>query len=213
MLIHRKEEDTPYKHRLPNLPMAILLRSEMKQTESRRTFKNYLATLKSGNRSYCDILHYFSKDGSSKSSIWEMIMPQLRPYDSDIDSKEMVDELRSLIRLLWTAVKATDGSRCDIQNSSHCQAHFSVDDSSHCRANHCRTIPLRTEEATLIVYLACLEVNERESIIFNPEFQSSTTERSRLQLLAEAELVRYAIDTSDQIPTAMGTSIASIEGY
>jgi hypothetical protein len=189
MLIHRKEDDiaSASKHRLPNLPMAIILRSEMRQSDIRRRFKGYLSTIHN-DRSFYDISRFFFKDGSFQS-IWDMVLPQLRPYDNDIATKQIVDELRSIIRLLLNSIKTTDHNE-----------ESSVDDSSHCRANHCRTIMLRTEEAILIVYLACLDVSQRESIIFHPRYESTTTERARLQLLAEAELVRYAIDSSDQIP-------------
>jgi hypothetical protein len=189
MLIHRKEDDfvAASNHRLPNLPIAIILRSEMKQSDIRRKFKEYLSTLDS-NRTFGDISRFFLKDGSYQS-IWDMVLPQLRPYDNDIATKQIVDELRTLIRSLLSTVKER-GDNDEV----------STDDSSHCRANHCRTIMLRTEEAILIVYLACIKKQEREALIFHPQHQSTTTDRARLQLLAEAELVQYAIDSSDQIP-------------
>jgi hypothetical protein len=203
MLIHRREEpevDASLHHhpRLKNLPMAILLRSEMRQADCRRKFKKYLDGLGDGEKSYCTILQYFSS-GHGNSSIWEMITPQLRPYDNDRDAKEMVDELRALIRSLLSSVRGSDASHCTMPDATHCGAHVEVDDSTRCRENHCRTVPLRTEEAICIVYLACLDVKEREALVLRSEIPA--TERSRWQLLAEAELVRYAIDTSDQIPT------------
>lgn len=198
--------DTSIHHhpRLKNLPMAILLRSEMRQTEYRRKFKQYLEGLSDGERTYCNILQYFS---SNNASIWNMITPQLRPYDNDRDAKEMVDELRALMRSLLERVRGSDASHCTMGDSTHCGAHVEVDDSTRCRENHCRTVPLRTEEAVFIVYLACLDVKEREAMVLQADI--SATERSRWQLLAEAELVRYAIDTSDQIPTTTAAAVAS----
>jgi hypothetical protein len=204
MLIHRREEpdvDVSMHHpRLKNLPMAILLRSEMRQTERRRQFKQYLDGLGDVEKSYCNILQYFSSSNGSNSSIWEMITPQLRPYDNDQEAKEMVNELRALIRTLLATVRGSDASHCTMADSTHCGAHVEVDDSTRCRENHCRTVPLRTEEAIFIVYLACLEEKAREAMVLQSDIPA--TERSRWQLLAEAELVRYAIDTCDQISTA-----------
>jgi hypothetical protein len=190
MLIHRKDDDVAgsSKHRPPNLPMAILLRSEMKQSDIRRRFKDHVANIE-GTPSFDDIATFFYDEGSYQS-IWNMVLPQLRPYDSDIAAKAIVTELRSLIQMVLNSLKKS-GEKDDED----------VDDSSHCRANHCRTIELRTEEAILIVYLACLDLDARERIVFDPKFHSDMIEQAQIQLLAEAELVRYAIDTSDQVPT------------
>ena len=188
MLIHPKDDDSaPSSSNLHTLPIAMLLRSEMKQSEVRRKFKKFLVNL--GKKpSYEDVASYFYKN-DSYFSIWEMVLPQLRPYDDDIATKTIVDEVRSLTNLILSNIRilnVADGEQ--------------IDDSNHCRANHCRTIKLRTEEAIFIVYLASLDVKEREGVVFSPKFNSCATEQARFQLLAEAELVRYAIDTSDQIP-------------
>ena len=189
MLIHPKDDDSAVatQHRLQHLPMAILLRSEMKQSDVRRQFKEFLVNL--GKKpSYDDITTYFN----NKGSIWEMVQPQLRPYDNDVAAKTMIDEVRSLVCAVLSSVRL-----------SHESKGAPIDDSQHCRANHCRTIKLRTEEAIFIVYLACMDDKEREALVFDPTFQSMTTDQARFQLLAEAELVRYAIDTSDQVITTM----------
>lgn len=195
MLIHPKDDDSDQvsQHRVHNLPIAILLRSEMKQSDVRRKFKKFLLDL-GKNPSYDDIARYFNNDGSYLS-VWEMVLPQLRPYDNDIATKATIDDVRFLANLILSNVRISN----EIEGEH-------IDDSTHCRANHCRTIKLRTEEAILIVYLACLDVNEREALVFNPKFQTTTTEQARFQLLAEAELVRYAIDTSDQLPTIHSTA-------
>ena len=192
MLVHQKDDDAahsvPHQH---TLPLPILLRSATKQTEARRKFKDFLMNL--GEKpTYEDIANFFYIDGSYLS-IWEMVLPQLRPYDNDIETKTIVDEVRSLAQLILSNVR-----------KSNVDANEEIDDSNHCRANHCRTIKLRTEEAIVILYLACLDVGERETLVFDPRFQSSTTEQARVQLLNEAELIRYAIDNSDQVP-ALGS--------
>jgi hypothetical protein len=203
MLIHRSEEpevDTLMHHspRQKTLPVAILLRSEIRQAEYRQKFKKYRDGLVADEVTYCNISQYFSSNDSS--SIWEMFSPQLRPYDNDNDTKETVDELRALIRSLLTTVRGSHApSYCTMSNLAYCRAHVEVDDSTRCRENHCRTIPLRTDEAIFIVYLACLDEKEREAMVLQSDIKA--TERSRWQLLAEAELVGHAIDTSDQLRT------------
>jgi glutathione gamma-glutamylcysteinyltransferase len=183
MLIHRTE-DALHPGTVHNLPISMLLRSEMKQISVRRVFKRYLASLNQEAISYQDIAQFCTKEGTSPSFVWEMTQPQLRPYANDKDTKQMIEEVRSLIQQLLFSLNASDSP-------------LSFGDVSHCRSNHCRTIQLRPEEAILIVYLACLDDAERESIVLDS--QRTASDRARRQLIAEAELVRYAIDTSDQI--------------
>jgi hypothetical protein len=187
MLIHQKDDDATHStQHPPTQPIPILLRSDIKQSDVRRKFKNFLVNL-GGKPSYEDIANFFYSDGSYLS-IWGMVLPQLRPYDNDIATTTIVDEVRSLADLVLSDVRKSNVDKGE-----------QIDDSNQCRANHCRTIKLRTEEAIVIVYLACLDVKEREALIFHPKFKSSTTEQARFQLLNEAELVRNAIDTSDQV--------------
>lgn len=185
MLIHRME-DSLHPGILANLPTPMILRSEMKQSSVRLDFKKYLASLDRDSVSFQTIARFCTKEGSSPNFVWEMTQPQLRPCENDNDTKQIVEEVRLLIQQLLVASNASDSlvySLCD-----------SV---SRCRSNHCRTIQLQPEEAIFIIYLSCLDNAERESVIFNSKLISS--DRAKQQLVAEAELVRYAIDTSDQI--------------
>jgi glutathione gamma-glutamylcysteinyltransferase len=179
-LIHRKDRDT-----LPglvhNLPTSVLLRTEMKQRDVRREFKTYLQSLEpDATTNYSSIANFCTKQGHDPLFVWEMTQPQLHPVKDDEDSKRMVDEVQSLIRQLLRANNAT----------------MPWEDDPKCRSHHCRSIHLQPEEAIFIIYLACLKEDERVAIVFDRKLTAS--DRTRRQLLAEARLYRYAIDSSDQ---------------
>jgi Phytochelatin synthase len=180
-LIHRKDRDT-----LPglvhNLPTSVLLRTEMKQRDVRREFKTYLQSLESDVApiNYSSIASFCTKQGHDPLFVWEMTQPQLHPVKDDQDSKRMVDEVQSLIRQLLKANNAT----------------VPCEDDPKCQSHHCRSIHLQPEEAIFIIYLACLKEDERVAIVFDRKLSAS--DRTRRQLLAEARLYRYAIDSSDQ---------------
>ena len=60
---------------------------------------------------------------------------------------------------------------------------------------------MTAEEAIYIVYLASLSKDRREEIVYSTDaaVNEVATDESRQQLLVEANLVRYAIDNSDEM--------------
>ena len=182
MLINPMEDTAHGKHNHHSLPIPLILRSEMGQKNARRELKEHLAGVEKAV-SFNDIYNLCTRQGSNPKHIWEMTSPQLRPYNSDKDSVKMIDEVKALIQqLLPASIEESDKRSC-----------FDgvVDE---CRPNRCRTLQLRPEEAIFIVYLACLDKQQREDVVNN----ARSSERTRNQLLAEAELLRYAIEASDE---------------
>jgi Phytochelatin synthase len=163
-----------------NLPTSVLLRTEMKQCDVRQEFKTYLQSLEPDSpRTYSSIASFCTKHGHDPLFVWEMTQPQLHPV-KDEDSKTMVDEVQSLIRQLLRANIATVPWEDDPKSRSH----------------HCCSIHLQPQEAIFVIYLACLKEDECMAIVLDRKLNA--TDRARQQLLAEAGLFRYAIDSSDQ---------------
>jgi Phytochelatin synthase len=162
-----------------NLPTSVLLRTEMKQCDVRQEFKTYLQSLEPDSpRTYSSIASFCTKHGHDPLFVWEMTQPQLHPV-KDEDSKTMVDEVQSLIRQLLRANNAT----------------VPWEDDPISRSHHCCSIHLQPEEAIFVIYLACLKEDERIAIVLDHKLNAS--DQARQQLLAEAGLYRYAMDSSD----------------
>ena len=78
-----------------------------------------------------------------------------------------------------------------------------------CRVNYGRTLDIAPEEAILVVYLASLDEETRKQVVvMNEAGTANGMTLAQTQLLAEAELVRFAIDMCDS-PGAAGSGDAS----
>jgi glutathione gamma-glutamylcysteinyltransferase len=185
MLEYDHENDD---HRTSSLALSVLLRSRMKQNPIRREFKQYLESLPPDHRiSWEEVAQYWTKGWTAPKYIWEIMEAQLKPTSDETEFDGLFKEVLSLIadlipsdRLFW--------------ESRGC-----------CRSNHCRTVSLCASEAIFILYLACLDKQSREEMIFSSEL-SSASNRAREQLLVEAGLVEIAIQMSDEVATANETS-------
>lgn len=66
-----------------------------------------------------------------------------------------------------------------------------------CRVNYSRTIDMTPREAIFVVYLASLDNDRRKELIFSiGSDQEARPEQT--QILAEAELIQFAIEMSDE---------------
>lgn len=167
-----------------SLPLSVLLRSRMKQNPVRREFKQYQNNLPAGHEvSWDEVVDYWTKGGTAPKFVWSIVEPQLKPMHADQEvANALCAEVRTLILDLLPS------------RTSCTEATLVVSD---CGPNHCRALSLRPEEAMYVLYLACLDKEEREKIVRCTAL-SSASESARVQLLAEAELVEIAIEMSDK---------------
>jgi len=175
-----------------NLPISLLLRTEMKQNSLRLELKRSVMENGNGSISYADIERFCTKEGTAPNFVWELVQPQLKPCAEDTDTEQLIVEVRALIAEL---LSTTPGSPFSSPSSSSCP----TSGDSECRPNMCRMVQLRPEEAAMVIYLACLDQSERERIVLQNPKQTAAPTQAKEQLLAEAALVRLAIDTSEEI--------------
>lgn len=179
-----------------DLPVSILLLSEMKDNNARKTIKLLVQEqkLKSGltNVTFSDVALMSTVDGTNPNFMWDVVKPNFLPVGQDKEAKELIDDIRILLK----AIMAIDKDVIEFRN-----IHPDIFGGQYdCREACNRTIKMDREEAIYILFLACLDKSEREKIVFNPaiEFDEKQINSVRHQLLAEAELLRRAIDFSDQ---------------
>jgi len=190
-----------------HLPLSVLFGS--KQNDSlRKEFKDFLESLLP-NVTLSSVISFWTKDRTNDNYIWELVQPQLQPVDSaDVN---MVTSLRRLLKgliarkqsdmpsallLTWQWMNINNGNKSDVgcpPGGSCCTP--SPNNGS------VRTLEISPGEALYIVYLASLSKEQRRDIVFEDgtdvEMRIGVDDTVREQLLAEAALVSYAIETCD----------------
>lgn len=175
----------------PSLIPSVLFRSQRKQNPVRREYKKFLEKL-DHEPTLDQIISFWTKDGSEPKFIWQMMDPQLSPLEDDVATIGLINSVRTLLvdKLISRETNYTFPETC-----------------CDCRVNFSRTLPLLPQEAIFIVYLASLSEAKRKEIVLGDEPKidnaavisvAAADTEAQTQILAEAELVRYAIDMSDE---------------
>lgn len=160
---------------------SVLFRSQRKQNPVRRDYKKFLRDIEARVVSFDQVALFWTKAGTKSNYIWQMLEPQFSPLQEDEAAMEMIGSLRKLIHDLMTQTPHTP----------------LPDACCHCRVNYSRTIDITPREAIFCVYLASLNEDKRRKLVLSVgSNQHATSEQT--QLLAEAELIRYAIEMSDE---------------
>ena len=164
------------------MPFSILFRTSQIHYAARKAYKDFLNGYKDTPITWEQVVSYWTKDGKDQKYIWEMTETQLTPMDEK--GQDAVASVRDLIESLVPSSPAF------------------LDIHPHCRSNVNRSLCLNPKEVMLVVYLASLDLEHRKEIVFNDK--SPVRRAARQQLLAEAELLRLAIDMSDEIEISGG---------
>lgn len=227
----------PHPH---SLPVSVLLRTKMNQSDVRRKYKQYLeTTIRESDQchdvSFENVVRYWTQNYSNPNYVFEMVDAQYKPCANEIDTIQLIDQVRSLIQALLTNNGLTASSKLTSTITSTTSSGGDVDGDdyycqSKCRPNGSRLLDLKPEEIMYIVYLASIDdINTRHEIVYgggggmddnnnNNKEPNATSKDSdddddsaaklesaaaaaaaRRQLLSEAELIRSAIDVSDQV--------------
>ncbi|KAL7518328.1 hypothetical protein ACHAWX_003168 [Stephanocyclus meneghinianus] len=179
---------------LAHLPRSLLFRPQI--TNSVREYKQFLETETDKNQgeiNFQSVVSFWTQNYSNDTFVRQLIKSQLKPVDSD--EIKMVESLQDL-------VKATVNETILDTNLTFKRQECTTASNECCSAStqslSQRYIQFSTIESIFVVYLASLSKETRQRIVTN------TMQRSRKfddyvgdQLLAEIELISYAIDASD----------------
>jgi hypothetical protein len=107
-----------------------------------------------------------------------------------------VEALANLKVFLQNLIKSIPWDRRDNQTSALSKA---LCCQSSCSSNRPQTVLVTVEEAIFIIYLASLSREQRRKLIYNPVLETvgsklEVLQVTREQLMAETELVHYAIE-------------------
>ena len=196
------------------LPVSILLRSQMKGKYVRRRYYEFLEKWKSqhgpngvlgssdnGLALWESTYEYWTKNYTDTKYIWSMVDPAYRPIPTEV---EQVSRLRSLIRDVMPdppQVVATGTSRC-------------------CGGKH---LNVTSDEAIYVVYLASLmsSTGDEDGTKLYRKILDSLSASSKSgshsqetihQLVAEAKLVQYGIETAKDMISEDDEEEVSREG-
>lgn len=170
------------------MPISILLRSSQAQNPLRQRYKQFLVD-HDYDVTWDQVLDYWTRGGKDPMYIWEMMEAQFAPTEKD--AADAVIAVQTLLKALVPQPHKPSHTTC-----------LPTDHEAHpCRPNCNRVVRLTAEEAIYIVYLASLSKDRREEIVYSTDaaVNEVATDESRQQLLVEANLVRYAIDNSDEM--------------
>jgi len=185
-----------------HLPLSILFVSKKSKDYIRREYKNFLRheTMGDDTKSITleSVVSFWTKQYTTMNYVWELVEPQLIPVDSaDI---EMVGSLRRLLKsfigdspgiipanmLLSTRENGASPGMC-------CSNGATPNNNS---------LEISPGEVLYVVYLASLPTEVRREIVMRKVNATSTDNESKLmevgeQLLAEAALISFAMDSCD----------------
>lgn len=190
-------------HQLSHLPMSVLFGSKKSKDFIRREYKQYLQGLGDGDRrslSLSSIVKFWTRGHSNDNYVWELVEPQLQPVVSD--DIRMVNSIRDLLQsLIQGDIYATNSVIPD--EMLHTSNHTELGDCSRgecCNGsirnpNSVRMLEISPAEVLYVVYLASLPKDARHDIVYNDRCDVDDVVRD--QLLAEAALISYAIETCD----------------
>ncbi|KAL7490635.1 hypothetical protein ACHAWT_000195 [Skeletonema menzelii] len=186
------------------LPLSVLFGSH--QNDSlRKEFKHFLDRLMPDNITLSLVISFWTKDRTNDNYVWELVQPQLQPVDSV--EVNMVNSLRRLLKGLIAKESSDVPSTLllsrqwmNVNNSIKSEAGGPCCSPSP-RNSSVRTLEISPGEAMYIVYLASLTKEKRKSIVHEDgtdvKIKIGVDDTVREQLLAEAALVSYAIETCD----------------
>lgn len=185
-----------------HLPLSLLFGSKKSKDFIRREYKQYLQEIGVKEQIiFASVAKFWTTNFTDYYRIWELVEPQLQPIDKR--EIELVGSLRILVqslikmnedastipqKLLSTSQEASAGAPGECCNSTT-------------RNTSVRTLEISPIEVLYVVYLASLPLDVRREIVFKNSNEGKEDKKvddtAREQLLAEAALISYAIESCD----------------
>lgn len=203
-VVDGRRNDAPLSH----LPLSVLFGSEKSKDFIRREYKQYLKHHNDISGGKVDdvitldlVVSFWTKDYTNNTHVWELVEPQLQPVDpSDIS---MVNSLRQLVQHLIRTNEHASSIPQELLskslNTNVCSPGECCNHSTHNMSG--RVLEISPGEVLYIVYLASLPLDVRRDIVFRKKYDVEEEDTSydtiREQLLSEAALIAYTIETCD----------------
>ena len=180
-----------------HLPLSVLFRSTKSKDFLRREYKQHVNVLAKGI-GLEDVVSYWTKNYTNNTLVWELVSPQLQPVD--LAEIQMVKSIRVLLKSLIKADQVSqklpptlfETSR-GIRPGGECCTSSTLNSS-------CRVLEISPAEALYVIYLASLPSDASRSIVYTDNDEGlgeNIDDTVREQLLAEAALISYAMETCD----------------
>mmetsp|Transcript_34587 Transcript_34587/g.63608 ORF Transcript_34587/g.63608 Transcript_34587/m.63608 type:complete len:262 (+) Transcript_34587:571-1356(+) len=207
---------------LAQLPLSVIFGSKKSKDYVRREYKQYLQRFLSTSSGDDDdndnvpivitlasVIEFWTEDYTDTKRVWELVEPQLQPVDA-----EAIRMLESVRRLIQRLIRIDDGASSipsEVLSTESGDAAAAVGGqccNSHSQNNE-RKLEISPAEVLYVVYLASLPSDVRRRIVYEKRDAARTAEEdetgsmieaddaTREQLLAEAALISYAIETCD----------------
>jgi len=190
--------DAPLSH----LPLSIIFGTKRSKDHMRREYKRYLqgANVSREDVTLASVMAFWTKNFTDNNYVWELVEPQLQPVDSgDI---RMLESVRRLIKHLVSV----DSQASSIpQNLLSTQSGVSMVGQccNSSAKNNERKLEISPLEVLYVIYLASLPLDARRGIVYEKDSDErtmpilTTDDTTKEQLLTEAALISYAIETCD----------------
>lgn len=183
-----------------HLPLSLLFGSKKSKDFIRREYKQYLQENdKKEDITFASVAKFWTSNFTDYK-IWELVEPQLQPIDRQ--EIELVESLRLLVQSL---IQSNENASTIPQQLLSTSQESSAGVPGECcnsttRNTSVRTLEISPIEVLYVVYLASLPLDERRDIVFensNEGEDKEVDDTTREQLLAEAALISYAIESCD----------------
>jgi len=201
---------------LAQLPLSVIFGSKKSKDYVRREYKQYLRSLSNSSGEEGDddddhvasiitlasVIAFWTEDYTDTKRVWELVEPQLQPVDTGA-----IRMLESVRRLIQHLIRIDDGASSiprEVLSTGSGAAVVGTCCNSHAQNNE-RKLEISPAEVLYVVYLASIPLDARRGIVYDRGVCREDEARSmievddatREQLLAEAALISYAIETCD----------------
>lgn len=190
-----------------HLPLSMLFGSKKSKDFLRREYKQYMQGLeKEGGNGKEDVtlasvVSFWTNNHTDSNHVWQLVDPQLQPVD--LADLKMVDSIRSLIKGLMQVNDDASSIPSGMLSTSKESGSFPGGEccKSSTRNASGRVIEISPAEVLYVIYLASIPLDAREDTVYTKDLDESTAinvdDTTRKQLLAEAALISFAIETCD----------------
>ena len=192
----------------PPLPLSVLFGSKKAKDYLRREYKQYLgkeyaaATAGGGGKDPTllqSVVSFWTKNRTRNDFVWELVEPQLQPVE--LADVELVHSVRRLLgRMIAADENASATIPRDMMLTCRESARFPgvcFEGNSHAAGG--RALDISPGEVLYVVYLASLPLDVRRDVLNKHAMDDDddATSTARKQILAEAALISFAIETCD----------------